>query len=119
VADFWSQSYFFFEAPETFDLDIARKKWTAATPQLLQDFAMKSVDIVHDFSAPAVKAFAEEFCSEKGVGLGQLMNPLRLCLVGGSFGPDLALICEMLGRDEVVRRIGRALETISKEITLS
>jgi glutamyl-tRNA synthetase len=51
---------------------------------------------------------------ERGTGLGQLMNPLRLCLVGGSFGPDLSLICEMLGSREVASRIDRALNHFSE-----
>ncbi len=33
------------------------------------------------------------------------MNALRLLLVGGSFGPDLAVIAEMIGKDEVLKRI--------------
>ena len=61
------------------------------------------------FTAANIKALAEALAQERGTGLGQLMNPLRLCLVGGSFGPDLALICEMLGSREVVARIKRAL----------
>jgi glutamyl-tRNA synthetase len=44
--------------------------------------------------------------------MGSIMNTLRLSLVGGSFGPDLPIIAEMLGRDEVMARIERALEKI-------
>jgi hypothetical protein len=43
------------------------------------------------------------------------MNPLRLCLVGGSFGPDQSLICEMLGKDEVGSRIDSALNYIARQ----
>jgi len=37
--------------------------------------------------------------------MGQIMNPLRIALVGGPFGPDLQVIVAMLGKNEVVRRI--------------
>jgi len=80
---------------------------------LLRDFR-QSLDQVAEFRAEGVKAFAETFVTARNTGLGQLMNPLRLCLVGGSFGPDLSLICEMLGRDEVASRIDRALEYIAQ-----
>ena len=50
--------------------------------------------------------------NEKGWGFGAIMNPLRLCLVGGNMGPDLFVICEILGKDETISRIKKAVETI-------
>jgi len=95
-------------------MDIVRKKWKEDTPALLKDFSA-ALDEVTDFKAESIKAFAESFVQARNTGFGQLMNPLRLCLVGGSFGPDLALICEMLGREEVASRIDRALDYISQQ----
>ncbi len=114
VNDFWDQSYFFFQAPQSYDIDNVKKKWKEDTPGLLRGFAgiLPSLD---DFRAEKIKALAESYVQEKGTGLGQLMNPLRLCLVGGSFGPDLSLICEMLGREEVISRIGLALKSLSEQ----
>ena len=114
VSQFWEQSHFFFQAPSSFDMDIVRKKWKEDTPALLKDFSA-ALDEVTDFKAESIKAFAESFVQARNTGFGQLMNPLRLCLVGGSFGPDLALICEMLGREEVASRIDRALDHISQQ----
>jgi glutamyl-tRNA synthetase len=37
------------------------------------------------------------------------MNSLRLCLVGGSYGPDIFEICEIIGQDETLARINLAL----------
>jgi len=114
VSNFWEQSSFFFQQPQTYDLEIVRKKWKGDTPALLIAFGEK-LDSVSDYRAENIKAFAEAFVVEKGTGLGQLMNPLRLCLVGGSFGPDLALICEMLGNKEVVARIHLALNCLKEQ----
>ena len=115
VSNFWDQSYFFFQPPQSYDMDIVRKKWNEDTPGLLSAFGELLYKIV-DYRAEKIKLLAEEFVLEKGTGLGQLMNPLRLCLVGGSFGPDLSLICELLGKDEVITRISNALNIISKEM---
>jgi len=41
--------------------------------------------------------------------MGQIMIPLRIALVGGTFGPDLQVIVAMLGKDEVLRRISNLL----------
>jgi glutamyl-tRNA synthetase len=115
VSNFWDQSYFFFQLPRSYDMDIVRKKWKDDTPVLLKAFGA-ILPTLADFRAEKIKILAEEFAQENETGLGQLMNPLRLCLVGGSFGPDLSLICEMLGKDEVVSRISIALEYISKQV---
>jgi glutamyl-tRNA synthetase len=114
VSQFWDQSYFFFEMPSAYDMDIVRKKWKEDTPAILREFKDALVKIA-EFKAENIKAFAETFVQAKGTGLGQLMNPLRLCLVGGSFGPDLSLICEMLGREKVEARIEKALDYISQQ----
>lgn len=114
VSNFWDHSYFFFQPPESYDMDIVRKKWKEDTPGLLKAFS-NNLLALSDFRAEKIKMLAEEFVLEKGSGLGQLMNPLRLCLVGGSFGPDLSLICEMLGKDEVISRISKALDYISQQ----
>jgi glutamyl-tRNA synthetase len=46
--------------------------------------------------------------------MGQVMNSLRLVLVGGSFGPGVAAIIAVLGKQEAISRIYRALDTIGK-----
>jgi len=114
VSNFWDQSHFFFQPPESYDTDIVIKKWKEDTPALLKAFA-EILPALGDFRADKIKALAESFVLEKGTGLGQLMNPLRLCLVGGSFGPDLSLICEMLGNSEVVSRIDLALNYLTEQ----
>jgi glutamyl-tRNA synthetase len=118
VSNFWDQSHFFFQPPETFDLDLVRKKWKDDTPALLLAFG-ELLPTLSEFRAENIKSLAESFVQEKGTGLGQLMNPLRLCLVGGSFGPDLSLICEMLGSGEVASRISRALDYLKEQGVLT
>ncbi len=117
VGQFWDQSYFFFRRPESYDADLARKKWKEDTPGLLRGFA-EALPGLPDYRAEQIKLFAESYAAGKGAGLGQLMNPLRLCLVGGSFGPDLALICEMLGKQEVMDRVHLALNFLKSSGTI-
>ena len=54
------------------------------------------------------------FMNEKEWGFGMIMNPLRLSLVGGNMGPDLFVICELLGKEESIQRINSAIENIKK-----
>ena len=44
--------------------------------------------------------------------MGQIMFPFRLTLVGAGMGPDVAEIAVMIGKDETIRRIQKAIATI-------
>ena len=46
------------------------------------------------------------------INMGQIMNCLRLSLVGDSKGPDLFEIIDFLGTDEVTQRISKAIQVI-------
>ena len=43
---------------------------------------------------------------------GQVMNSFRLAIVGTSSGPSILDICEIIGKEETLRRIDKALETL-------
>jgi len=55
----------------------------------------------------------KEWMERKGYGMGQVMNALRLCLVGASLGPHLTDIMEVIGKEETVRRIQSGIMAIS------
>ncbi len=113
VKELWDQSFFFFTRPETYDTKIISKKWKEETPVLLTGMIALFRGI-NDFTAGNIKAEAEAFATDRGVGMGQVILPTRICLVGGSFGPDLFTICELLGKEEVISRIENALEEIPR-----
>jgi glutamyl-tRNA synthetase len=111
VDELWDQSYFFFEAPTTYDEKVVKKQWKETTPTLLRDLK-QVINDVSDYKAEAIKAAIVGYLERSGTGMGVAMNTLRLVLVGGSFGPDLMMIAGMLGREEVQKRIETALEKL-------
>ena len=111
VSDFWDQSGFFFEAPKEYDPKAIKKRWKEKTPEILKGL----IDVfqeLDDFSKTSIHDAVEKYSNEKEVGMGQVMIPLRIALVGGTFGPDLAEIAEILGKDEVIGRIEHILSNI-------
>jgi glutamyl-tRNA synthetase len=48
-----------------------------------------------------------------GVGAGKLIHPLRVALTGATAGPGIFDVVVLLGRDETVRRLDRALEWLA------
>ena len=55
-----------------------------------------------------VKAWIER----EGYGLGAVMNCFRLALVGAAKGPHLFDITALLGREETLRRLERAINQL-------
>jgi glutamyl-tRNA synthetase len=109
ISDFWGQSSFFFEAPAEYDPKAIKKRWKENTPEILS--GLKDVlNSIGTFDKQNIHDDVEKYAQEKEIGMGQVMIPLRISLVGGTFGPDLAEIAEILGKEEVTSRIDRAIE---------
>lgn len=111
VNDIWEQAHFFFQAPENYDEKTVQKKWKADTNEKLQ--AITSLfETVSDWSAANIKELFSAFMTEKEWGFGVVMVPVRLALVGSSSGPDLFDICELIGKEETIERIKKAISKI-------
>ena len=111
VSELWEQSSYFFEAPESYDEKTVKKRWKEDTSDKLKEIA-DLFGTVSEWNAEAIKEAFSSFMNEKEWGFGVIMNPLRLSLVGGNMGPDLFVICELLGKEETVSRINTAIEKI-------
>ncbi len=112
VSDLWEQGSFFFEAPASYDAQAVKKRWKPETPEQLAEINVLFASL-DDWTAASIKESFSAFMNEKGWNFGAIMNPLRLCLVGGNMGPDLFVICEILGKEETVLRINKGIKEIS------
>jgi glutamyl-tRNA synthetase len=113
VNEMWQQASFFFVAPQNYDAEVVKKRWKDDVPSLIAEVCnlLKTLD---PFTAETFKQTIQNFIEVKQANMGGVMNSLRLSLVGGSFGPDLPLIAELLGKEEVVQRIERALSILGE-----
>ena len=109
LPDFYQQSSYFFEQPKEYDLNAVKPKWTDAKT----DFYKALIAMLNksEISIEAA-AFEEQFkklAEEKAIKAGELMLPFRIMLVGGKFGPHVFDIAALLGKEETIRRIEKAL----------
>lgn len=111
VTDFWAQSFYFFEAPMSYDQKVVGKYWKDNIPQIISQIKEILVQ-TEPFNSTNVENSVKKFIEEKQFGMGQVMNSLRLCIVGTSMGPHLFDILELLGKEESVSRLEKALSTI-------
>lgn len=111
VKELWAQSSFFFVAPEQYDEKTAKKRWKAESPEQMTELSEVLAGI-EDFSAENTEAVVKGWIESKGYHLGNVMNAFRLAIVGESKGPHMFDIIALIGKEESIARLKKAVETI-------
>jgi glutamyl-tRNA synthetase len=107
----WEQGQYFFFAPASFDESVISKKWNQDAVAVLTAFR-DAVQAAEAFDAGMAKSLLEEVTTTLHIGAGKIMQALRVSITGVAGGPDLMMIMEIIGKEEVVNRITYALENI-------
>ena len=110
VADFWELSDYFFLAPTSYD-EKAVKNWKEETPALMQQL-ISVIENIGDFSSENMETIIKDWMTKNEIGMGKVMQPFRLSLVGALKGPHLFDIAEMIGKEETIRRLESAIKNI-------
>jgi nondiscriminating glutamyl-tRNA synthetase len=105
--DIYENGKFFFEAPASYDEKASKKAWNDDTSVILGELASNLETV--EFNAENLKQVVHDFAESKGLGMGKVMMPLRLALVGELKGPDVPDILEILGKEESISRIHNAI----------
>jgi len=111
--DFWLQGKFFFEAPESYDEQVIKKKWNDEAILVLTAFS-QVIKQLTNITAETAKAALESVTTSLGIGAGKILQALRVSITGQASGPDLMMTMEILGGTEVANRIDHALNTLKK-----
>lgn len=108
--DLWPLTRFFFVAPESFDREdkFIRKNWTETTAEEMKQFYEVLSDI-QDFSVEGMKAIVDPWVETSGL---RPWNAWRICLVGAGQGPDMYELAAFLGKDETLKRMKFAIESL-------
>ena len=112
VPELWEQTFFFFEAPKSYDPKVVQKRWKDSVPGFMKEIA-SLLQEQDTWNAELLKEAVSALITAKEQNFGTIMNALRLSLVGGSFGPDLFTIIEIIGKDETVSRINNAVLSLN------
>ncbi len=111
VRDFVEKSPYFFCAPERYDQDVVKKRWTDESSErlmlLVGEFSKLSDPTKEDYEA-ALHRTAEVL----NIKNSDLIHPLRLAVSGVGAGPGLYDILLILGKDETIKRINAAIERL-------
>lgn len=104
LVDLSHQIRLLIENPKEYDDKALKKAYKEDTASILNDFigALKSGN---PQNKEAFHDLLQDFVAQKEIGFGKIAQPLRLALMGELSGAGLDEIMEIVGRDEVVKRI--------------
>lgn len=111
ASDLWPLTKFFFVAPASFDKEgdkFVRKNWTENSGREMSEM-LHLLEGIDDFSVEGQKSVIEPWAEQTGI---RPWNPWRVALVGTGQGPDMYELSAFLGKEEVIRRIKFAIETL-------
>ena len=108
ITDFYGQAVYFFEAPEKWDTDAVKPKWNDAKTAFFVDFCDK-LNRIENWELTSIENEFKILATEKNIKPGELQAPMRIMLVGGKFGPAVFEIASLIGKEETISRIKKAL----------
>ncbi len=109
VSDLWDLCSYMFVAPVEFEAKAYAKFWKGENPQRIERLA-ELLTSVENFEATNTEHIVHEWIQTNELPMGQVMNTLRLVVVGESKGPSMFDICEIIGKQETLKRIAYAIE---------
>ena len=111
ASELWDLTSYFFVAPTEYDEKQVKKYWKGENPRILAEVreVLASID---DFSKENTETIVHGWIAEKGYGVGQVMNSLRLALVGAGKGPGMYDVTAFLGKEECLKRIDALIANV-------
>jgi glutamyl-tRNA synthetase len=110
VSEFWELGDYFFIAPTTYD-EKAAKNWKDDTSGIMSDL-IDVLESVENFTSAEIETKVKDWMTANEIGMGKVMQPFRLSVVGALKGPHLFDIVEMIGMEETVHRIKHAIANL-------
>ena len=103
----------FTELPSAYEEEVVQNKWNEESQKGLQ-VLKESLPDLELWEAESIKSFIQLKFEEAGIKMGKVMQMLRVALSGNGAGPDLMISMELWGKDQVLLRLKKAIETFSK-----
>ena len=102
----------FYEAPTEYQPKAVKKWWKEGSPAIIEKYLawLRALDEV---KPDEVMPFAEKLAEELGLGLGKVAQPLRIALTGSSASPPLDVTLHLIGKDEAIARLEKALVALA------
>lgn len=111
VKDLWDVCSFFFIAPQRYDEKTVKKRWKEYSAQQMSELK-EVIKAIEDFSVEGQEKVVMAWIASKEYNIGDVMNAFRLAIVGEGKGPHMFDITSVIGKDETLVRLQRAIDIL-------
>ena len=109
--DFINESTYLFSPPEIYEKEAVQKKWSIESVGHLLSIKTK-LSLCDDFSKENLETIFKNYLKSSNIGFGKAMPGLRISITGRMQGPSMFSIMNLLGKDEVLSRIEKAIKKL-------
>jgi len=115
LSDFPQQASFLFNAPGQLDVDAVKPKWNEQKKLFFAE-TIRQFELMPQWNALDLEKEFKELAAANKIKPGDVLMPLRVMLVGGKFGPGVFEIAALLGKEETIERIKKALNAFGQAL---
>jgi glutamyl-tRNA synthetase len=108
-----SIDYFYVEKIK-FDENAKNKFLTAEIKPVLEDIT-SGLGNLNDFNMDEMHGVFDRVMGERELKLGKIAQPVRVALTGGTVSPGIFEVMDILGKDEVLKRLTNAIAVIPED----
>ena len=112
LADIPKQAPYFFIAPDTFDEKARGKAWNPETRSLMEKLVAKYTATEGEPTKDVYESLLRQTAEESGASAGKIIHAVRLAASGVAGGPGLFEMLAVIGKQETVTRIEKAISLI-------
>ena len=102
---------YFYQDPSSYDEGAAEKHFQEGSDGVLASL-IEALNKVEEWQATLLHQCVAEQAKHLELKMGKVGMPLRVALTGGTDSPDIGLTLQLIGKEAVLRRIAKAVETI-------
>ena len=114
AADVVVNTRYFFRSDFAYDEKAVSKNLLKNEGEGLRTLALLTevLQAIPEWEDAGIEAALQGFAEKQGLKMGQVAQPLRIACTGGTVSPGIGETLALLGREEVLTRISRALAQI-------
>ncbi|MBS1272182.1 MAG: Glutamate--tRNA ligase [Candidatus Marinimicrobia bacterium] len=108
--DFAKFGSYFWNAPQKFDTESAGRFWPDESVNESMGVWLKRLKALDDFSPDSLETALRDCAEAQNIKAAQLIHPTRLAITGMGISPGIFQVMGLLGKDQLITRIGYAIE---------
>jgi len=112
INEFWSLGSYFFIPPTEYDAELIKKRWNDNAKKFFP-MLIENLKAMNGFAHTEIEQTFKSTAEQAGIKPGEVMQLFRVLLSGMATGSALFETAELLGKEEVIKRLEAGLAKLN------